>query len=127
MLQRGDSVPQFDVRTIEDRPISYSAIWQRQNLVLITLPDVQCAACAVYIAQLTAHISAFASQNSECVITRDRVPEIPSPSVVVADKWGEIVYVASASDVADLPPAQELMDWVSYLQTQCPECEGEAR
>ena len=121
MLQRGDSVPQFDVRTIEDRPISYSAIWQRQNLVLITLPDVQCAACAVYIAQLTAHISAFASQNSECVITR------PNPSAVVADKWGEIVYVAAASEVADLPPAQELMDWVSYLQTQCPECEGEAR
>jgi ribosome-associated translation inhibitor RaiA len=75
MLQRGDSVPQFDVRTVEDRPISYSAIWQRQNLVLITLPDVQCTACAVYIAQLTAHISAFANQNSECVITRDRVPE----------------------------------------------------
>jgi peroxiredoxin len=127
MLQRGDSIPHFDVRTNEDRRISYATVWQRRNLVLISLPDVTCAACETYIAQLTVQIAAFASQNSECVITRDRVPEIPSPSVVVADKWGEIVHVATASDVADLPPVQELVDWVSYLQTQCPECEGEAR
>jgi peroxiredoxin len=127
MLQRGDSVPQFDVRTIEDTAINYSVIWQRQNLVLITLPSVQCAACKVYITQLTVQSSAFAGQNSACVITRDHVPGIPNPSVVVADTWGEMVYVATASDVADLPPPQELVDWVSYLQTRCPECEGEAR
>jgi peroxiredoxin len=127
MLQRGDSVPHFDVRTIDGRPISYATIWQRRNLVLIALPDMECAACAIYIAQVTILIAAFAGQNSECVITRDRVPGIPRPSVVVADRWGEIVYIATASDVVDLPPAQELLDWVSYVQTQCPECEGEAR
>ena len=88
---------------------------------------MQCAACEAYIAQLTVQIAAFACRNSECVITRDHVPGISSPSVVVADKWGEIVYVATTSDVAALPPAQELVDWVSYLQIQCPECEGEAR
>jgi peroxiredoxin len=127
MLQRGDSVPHFDVRTTEDRRISYATIWQRRNLVLISLPDVTSAACEAYIAQLTLQIAAFAGQNSEYVITRDRVPMISSPSVIVADKWGEIFYVATASDVVDLPPAQELLDWVSYLQTRCPECEGEAR
>ena len=127
MLQRGDSVPHFDVITNDDRRVSYATLWQRRNLVLISLPDVQCAACEAYIAQLTVQIAAFACRNSECVITRDRVPGISSPSVVVADKWGEIVYVATTSDVAALPPAQELVDWVSYLQIQCPECEGEAR
>jgi hypothetical protein len=117
----------FDVRTIDNSSIRYSTIWQHRNLVLVTLPDVGCAAGAVYIAQLTGQIAAFASQNSECVITRDRVPGVPCPSAVVADKWGEIVHVAAAADVADLPLAQELVDWVTYLQTQCPECEGEAR
>lgn len=127
MVTRGDSVPMFDVRTIENRSISYSTIWQHRNLVLITLPDVECAACVVYIAQLTTQMAACAGQNSECVITRDRVPGVPCPSAVVADRWGEVVHVATASDVADLPSAQELVDWVTYLQTQCPECEGEAR
>jgi peroxiredoxin len=127
MLQRGDSVPHFDVNTNEDRRISYATIWQHRNLVLIVLPDVTCVACDAYIAQLTAQIAAFAGQNSECVITRDPMPGIPSPSVVFTDKWGEIVYVATASDVTDLPPAQDLVDWVSDLQIQCPECEGEAR
>jgi hypothetical protein len=127
MLQRRDSVPHFEVRTIGDGRISYSTIWQRRNLVLIALPKVACAACEVYIAQLAVQIAAFSSQNSECVITRDRVPGIPSPAAVVADRWGEIVYIATASDCVDLPTPQELLDWVSYVQTQCPECEGEAR
>jgi peroxiredoxin len=127
MLQRGDPVPHFDVRTHDDRRVSYTAIWQHRNLLLISLPGEKCAACEAYIAQLSVQMAAFASHHSECVITRDRVPGIPSPSVVVADKWGEIAYVATASDIADLPPAQELVEWVGYLQNQCPECEGEAR
>jgi peroxiredoxin len=127
MLQRGDAVPHFNVRTVQAEWISYSTIWQRRNLVLITLPALECAACEAYIGQLTGQMAAFSGQNSECVITRDRMPGIPSPSAVVADQWGEIVYIAAAGDVSELPPAQELLDWVSYLQTRCPECEGEAR
>jgi hypothetical protein len=36
-LQRGDIVPHFDVRTTSRERFSYSAIWQRKNLVLIIL------------------------------------------------------------------------------------------
>jgi hypothetical protein len=37
ILQRGDIVPHFDVRTTSGERFSYSAIWQRKNLVLIEL------------------------------------------------------------------------------------------
>ena len=60
-------------------------------------------------------------------MTQDGVPGIPSPGVIVADRWGEVAYVVATSAVADLPPPQELIDWLAYVQTQCPECEGEVK
>jgi hypothetical protein len=110
MLQRGDSVPHLDVRSLEDEPISYSTIWQRRNLVLVTLAHVECGSSTAYISELTAQIPALGAQNAECVITRDCAPGMPSPGALVADRWGEIIYIAARSDVADLPSPGELSD-----------------
>jgi hypothetical protein len=63
----------------------------------------------------------------ECVITEGQVPGISAPAVVIADRWGEVVFAVEKADVADLPAPQELMEWVNYVLNQCPECEGEAR
>jgi hypothetical protein len=127
MLHRGDLVPHFDVRTVGDEPVSYSTIWQRRNLVLVTLADVACDSCRGYVSELTALFPALGAQNTECVITRDPVPGMCSPGVLVADRWGEIVSITEVPDIADLPSPEELLDWVRYVQTQCPECEGEAK
>jgi len=127
MLQRGDLVPHFDVRNLDNEPVSYSTVWQRRNLVLVALADVACDSCASYLSELTALIPALGAQNAECVITRDGVAGLSSPGVLVADRWGEIVYIAAMPDVAELPSPGELLEWASYVQTQCPECEGEAR
>ena len=37
MLDRGDAVPHFEVRTVGGDVFGYSTIWQQKNLVLITL------------------------------------------------------------------------------------------
>jgi hypothetical protein len=127
MLQRGDTVPHFSVTTPQTGTVQYSTIWQRRNLVLITLPSSDSESSRKYLLQLAAEMPAFGEHETECVITRDRVPGVGSPSVVIADRWGEIVHVAIGSDVADLPPPSELFEWVTYLQSQCPECQGEAK
>ena len=127
MLQRGDSVPHFAVKSVGNEPVSYSTIWQRRNLVLVTLPHVACGAGKGYISELTALIPALNAQNAECVITRDCVPGTFRPGVLVADRWGEIVYIAAIPDIAGAPSPEDLLDWVSYVQTRCPECEGETK
>ena len=127
MLQRGDSVPHFEARTVEGQLFDYSAIWQRRNLVLVALPASRSEFSVSYISRLVARKSEFAAENSQCVITRDVVPGIPSPGVIVADRWGEIVHVANPSRVEDLASPEELLDWVNYLERRCPECEGEAK
>jgi hypothetical protein len=124
MLQRGDSVPFFEVTTVDGKPFSYSSIWQRKNLLLLTLPPLDVAA---YINDVTTLRRRFGDGDVECVITEDRVPQVNAPGVVIADRWGEVVFAVEKSDVADLPRPEELVEWLTYVQHQCPECEGEAR
>jgi hypothetical protein len=126
-LLRGDPVPHFEVKTVQGEPFSYASIWQRRNLVLVALPAAEPKMPGSYIAQLMARTAEFTALDAECVITRDRVPGIPSPGIVVADRWGEIAHVATASRLDDLTSPDELLDWLDYLDKRCPECEGEAR
>jgi hypothetical protein len=127
MLQRGDAVPHFEVRTVEDEPFSYSSIWQRKNLLLVSLPTIDADSARGYITDLTTCLRQLGDQNLEHVITRDGIPGVSGSTVLVADRWGEIVHAVEVADLAQLPSSQELLEWVNYVNNQCPECEGEAR
>ena len=126
-LHRGDPVPHFRVATIENKAVEYATIWQRRNLVLVALSKADTGSATAYVSQFEAEAPAFHSHDTECVLTRDIVPGITPPAVLIADRWGEIVHIASGSDVVDLPSVGDVLDWLAYLQTRCPECEGETK
>ena len=127
MLEQGDLVPHFTVTTVQGQPVRYATMWQRRNLVLITMPTSDSESSRAYLGQLDGVVPALRAQQTECVVTRDSVAGVACPGVIVADRWGEIVYVVAGSDVAALPRPAELVEWVTYLQCQCPECQGEAK
>lgn len=126
MLHRGDSVPHFEVRTVDGDVFRYSSIWQRKNLLLIQLRYASNDTGA-YVSDLRARAAEFQALETECVITRDEVPGLESPCVLIADRWGEIIHITAASESAQSPTPQELLGWLEYVQHRCPECEGEAR
>ena len=124
-LQPGDQVPHFEVRTLTGDVFRYATIWQHKNLVLVSLSN---AGADDGDPSAVARRSAdFQANESTCVITRDHVPGVPAPGVIVADRWGEIVHVAAAPHVSALPAPEELLAWLDYVVRRCPECEGEAR
>jgi peroxiredoxin len=128
MLQPGDLVPHFEVTNLKGETVSYSTIWQRRNLVLIALPASDSGGTfGNYVSQVTAQGPSLTGDDTAWVITGDAVAGIPSPAVVVADRWGEIVHIARGSEAGELPPAHDVVEWVTYVQHQCPECEGEAK
>lgn len=49
---------------------------------------------------------------------------IPNPSggVFVADRWGELRMMSFGQSANDLPNQQSVMDWLSLIETECPEC-----
>lgn len=54
---------------------------------------------------------------------RERLGLAPTEAaVVVADRWGEIYSIQSATRADDLPGMEETEEWLKYLATQCPEC-----
>jgi hypothetical protein len=126
MIQARGLVPHFTVSNFQGERVQYSSVWQRKNLVLVMLPDVE-ASSRTYADRLMARVRTLDEDDTEWVITADRVGGLPCPGVVIADRWGEVVHLESPSDTADLPTPDELLEWVHYLQHQCPECEGEAR
>jgi len=127
MLKTGDLVPHFTVTTFGGQSFNYSDIWQRKNLVLVLLPHAESAASTKFVDQLAARISELTGDDSACVITRDSVSGVPSPGVVVADRWGEIHHVVGGKTVDDLPGPEDVIEWLRFVQHQCPECEGESR
>ena len=121
-LRAGDQVPHFRVQDLDHTSVAYSQIWQRKNLVLVLLPGEPSADADGYAARLRERASELAAHDAACVISRDAVGGLPQPGVVVADKWGEIYFVASGP-VADLPDPDDIIEWLGYVQVQCPECQ----
>ena len=125
-LRRGDLVPHFTVMDAAGRHVSYrDAIWQQRELVLVTLPpgsgrDLASSAAAGWGLEME-------RQAVACVVTAEPVDGAPRCGFLVADRWGEIAVVEEVDSPAALPPPEQLLEWVGYVQRQCPECEGESR
>jgi hypothetical protein len=122
-----DLLPMFTVTdAVDGALVRYQDIWQRRNLVLVMVPENDPTG-AEYTKPLIEAACALAANDTTLVVTSNTIPGIPSPGVVVADRWGEIYYVKSAGRAADLPTPTDLDQWVRYVQSECPECQGEAR
>jgi hypothetical protein len=126
MLVRGDRVPHFVVTALDGATVRYAALWQRQNLLLLSIPDESSPAVDRYLAGLQAHIAELTAYDTACIVTREAVAGVPHPGVVIADRWGEI-YEVAGGPIDQLPGTGALVEWLRWVQAKCPECEGEAR
>jgi hypothetical protein len=125
-INTGDLVPMFTATNLTGTRVDYHDLWQRKNLVLATLPPDDAPATA-YAAALSRLTASMASHEAVLIVTTTPIAGIPSPGVVVADRWGEVYYVTHASRASELPEPDALMAWLQYIQNECPECQGEAR
>ena len=126
-LQVRDSVPMFTVAdSVDGHPFAYETIWQRRNLLLVCIPPAD-ATAGPYVEQLRARAADVRAHEAQLVITGDVVAGMPSPGVAVADRWGEICFIEGAETAAGLPAAGDLIEWLRFVQVQCPECQGESR
>jgi hypothetical protein len=58
------------------------------------------------------------------VITTDAVPGVSPRCAMIADRCGEILHieVPPPGDISQFPSIDELLSWVRFARTQCPEC-----
>lgn len=115
-------MPQFDVVTVGGHRVRYENLWQHRNLVFVSVGVADRPGLPRYVEDLLAHASDFAEADTALVISTEAVTGLPSPGVIVADRWGEIVYVYSDDRIASMPSPDELLEWVNFVRIQCPEC-----
>jgi hypothetical protein len=121
-------VPHFDVATVDGRRVRYAeGIWQRRNLVLVLLPEVESPDARRYLAALRTAASDLAGLKATLVVTSEAVGNLQPPAALVADEWGEIAHVEAPGDrrISSLSSPAALVARVDYLSVRCPECEGE--
>jgi hypothetical protein len=127
MTTRGEArsgyVPHFEVTTVDGQPVRYDDIWQRRNLVLVLVTPHQREAGVHYASQLEARRAEFEREETTVVVTADAVPKLTA-GALVADRWGEILYLETASgdQTFRFPDVNELLSWVHFIEIQCPEC-----
>ena len=114
-------VAHFDVTTVDGEQVRYRDLWQRRILVLVAGRPDERDGLVPYASRLADLRRAFDDCEATVVITTDRVKDVSAPSVIVADRWGEVQHRRHFS-VAEPPDVEELLSWVRFIQTQCPEC-----
>jgi len=87
-LARGDALPHFVVTTTSGERVEYKTIWQHRMAVLLVLPR-EPGRLGAYADDLLRRC-AEAAPEAACIATRDIVPGLPAPALVVTDQWGEI-------------------------------------
>ena len=114
-------IAHFDVTTVDGERVRYRDLWQRRILVLVAGRPDERDGLVPYASRLADLRRAFDDCEATVVITTDRVKDVSAPSVIVADRWGEVQHRRHFS-VAEPPDVEELLSWVRFIQTQCPEC-----
>ena len=128
MLARGSRLPHLRVRRLDGTPFDSDDVWQRRNLLLVGVGGVpEGTGTSAWLAALEVVRPSCEAHEAVLVVTRDDVPGLAAPGVVVVDRWGEVVFTETAETVEALPSATTLVEWLRFVDHACPECEGEAR
>jgi hypothetical protein len=112
-------VPHFEVTTLDGRRVRYGEFWQRRNLVLVSVGPHEREAGVRHASRLLERRDDFEREEAVVVVTADTIPGLPASTVLVADRWGEILHRGSAAEPLDV---DDLLSWVHFAAIQCPEC-----
>jgi len=138
-------LPDFRVESDADRS---PLLRPGRALLLLLLHDASCPACRSYVERIFAERAEFDWWGADiaAVIPQARSAIEPGPirrlydpgrslaertgaefpGLLLVDQWGDIVERHQAGAQHAFPATDDVVSWVRFLGTQCPECEGEA-
>jgi hypothetical protein len=131
VMKAGDQLPiDFGGRTLDGKVVRYRDLWQNRFLVLVALSVPLSPDAEAYLEEMRRRVSDLTANDTSLLVVE--VAEgaspplpVPVPSVLIADRWGEARYIGGRKE--GLPPVDELVEWLRFVQMECPECQGEAK
>lgn len=117
MFEPREKVVHFLVHARGGETVDYRTIWQKAQLLLVSLDDSPASDRLTTIADdLSRRQDELVSVQSRLVVTYDAVAGAPRPGVLVADRWGEVYATLDASAETS---ADDLIDWLRFVQRKC--------
>jgi hypothetical protein len=118
----GDLLTPFESATVNGAVVPHGHLWQHRNVVLFVLPDKLDVARTSYLEKLDRRLHELKPPDTSLVIAH-RIDGVPPNTIVITDRWGEVVHIAPLeSDVSVWPAIDDIIEWVSFIRMKCPEC-----
>ncbi len=123
---------------------------QRSNVLLFFHHGVNCPACEAFLQELAAQRDAYRQEETAVVAlgpdeqasNRQQAARLgcpfpflsdpagrviaqqglTPPSLIIADRWGEIWAAWLGGTTHQFPSEQDILQWLSFIEAQCPEC-----
>ncbi len=131
LLGEGDELSDFEARTLGGGVVTYRHdAWQRKMVAAVRFREPESAPARAYRARLGDRERELTAHDTLLLVVgpHDRGADaFPAPGLVIADRWGGVRFVAHPADDEGLPAVGEVIDWLRFVQVECPECQGESR
>ncbi len=123
---------------------------QRSNVMLFFHHGINCPACEAFLHVLAAQLDAYRQEETAVVAIGPDEPfenrqlaarlgqpfsflsdpagsviaqqGLAPPSLIIADRWGEIWAAWLGGTNHQFPSEQDILQWLSFIEAQCPEC-----
>lgn len=59
---------------------------------------------------------------TEMYTNKDEGRKAPFPSIFITDRFGDLYHQQIANEANKLPAGKEVLDWLLFMDIQCPEC-----
>jgi hypothetical protein len=93
------------------------------NVVLFIVSADLISAASPYLSALESRLSELKPDDTSLVVVDHSIDGLPLNSVVIADRWGDIVHLERlASDQEAWPSITGILEWVEFIRVKCPEC-----
>jgi peroxiredoxin len=126
-----------ELPTPEGRTVRFSDFRGRRNLVVLL-------GATRLLSDLATRSSELSYEEAQVLVVSPRPVESPflvlldpekkvhdalgasesAPAVYITDRYGEIYATYRVSEGQQLPTADEVLRWLEFINSQCPECEA---
>ena len=146
----GHHLHAFTLPDATGQPVQLWQYLQRSNVLLFFHHEVNCAACEAFLHVLAAQLDAYRQEETAVVAIGLSEPAenrqmasrlghpfpflsdpagriiahqgLAPPLLIIADRWGEIWAAWLGGTNHRFPSEQDILQWLSFIEAQCPEC-----
>jgi peroxiredoxin len=132
------------------RPVQLWDYLQRSNVMLFFHHGGNCAACEAFLHELGTQLDTYRQEETAIIAIGPDKPaqsqqladrpghpfpclsdpaghiiaqqSLTPPALIIADRWGEIWAAWPCGPDHQFPSQQDILQWLSFIQAQCPEC-----